>query len=113
MTALFNPVRRRGEDIKWGLISYTAVTFSFATVCTAMQLNDQSFSFIDNREFPGIEGVLPPGSLGYQSFIYSEVLTIIPTLMFVLNNWLADGFLVSSLFDAAFAHLGVSRRFLL
>jgi len=66
-----------------------------------MNLNVQSDSFIDNREFPGVPDVLPAGPIGYQYFIYSRPLTIIPNLMFLLNNWLADGLLVGSIFDAA------------
>jgi len=64
------------------------------TVFTAMNLNIQSISYIDNREFPGVEGVLPPGPIGYQWSIYSNVLTVVPNLMFLLNNWLADGLLL-------------------
>ena len=60
-------------------------------------MNDdiQSISFIDNREFPGVGDTIPPGPLGYQLFIYSKPITIVPNLMFLLNNWLADGLLVS------------------
>jgi len=100
MAALFDSANRRGEGIKWGLVSYTMVMFSFVTVLTGMQLDIRSISYIDNREFPGAEGVLPPGPLGYQSSIWSGALTLTPSIMFALNNWLADGLLVSSLFDA-------------
>jgi len=99
MVALLDPGNRKREGTKWGLVSYTVVMFSFVTVFTAMNLNVQSISFIDNREFPGVEGVLPPGPLGYQFFIYSQALSVIPNVMFLLNNWLADGLLVSSVFD--------------
>lgn len=34
MTALFGPTYRRGEGIKWNLVSYTVVMFSLATVRT-------------------------------------------------------------------------------
>ena len=103
MGALINPVNRRGQGIKWGLVSYTVVMFVFVTIYTTMNLNIQSISYIDNREFPGIEGVLPPGPFGYQWFIYSKALCVISNAMFLLNNWLADGLLVGSLFDATFA----------
>lgn len=96
MAALIDPIHRRREGVKWGLLSYTVVMFSFVTVFTAMNLNIQSISYIDNREFPGVEGVLPPGPLGYQWFIYSKAITIVPNFMFLLNNWMADGFLVGS-----------------
>jgi len=95
MAAFFDPVNRRREGIKWGLVVYTFLMFSFVTIFTAMNLNIQSISFIDNREFPGVPGVLPPGPLGYQFLIYSRVLSIVPNLMFLLNNWLADGLLVT------------------
>ena len=99
MAALLNPVHRRKEGIKWGAVSYTMASFLLATVRLAAEFDIQSISYIDNREFPGIKGVLPPGPLGYQSLIYSHVLSIIPNLACVLNNLLADGLLVSSLFD--------------
>jgi len=96
MGALINPANRRRQGVKWGLVSYTAIMFSFVTIFTAMNLNIQSISYIDNREFPGVENVLPPGPLGYQWFLYSDALTIVPNLMFLLNNWMADGLLVGS-----------------
>ena len=110
MDTLFNPVHRRGERIRWGLVSYTVVMFSVTTVGVVMDLNLQSVSYINNREFPGVdvEGVLkfPPGPVGYQLSTSKEVLSIIPNTMFTLTNWLADGLLVSPSMDAAFAHPG-------
>ena len=102
MAALFNPLHRKGKPIKWGLVSHTVVMFSVATVQTAMNLHRMSISYIDNREFPGFVGMLHPGPVSYQFRISSEAIGIVPTVMFTLNNWLADGFLVSSLFYAAF-----------
>ena len=81
--------------------------FSIVTALGAMGLNVQLISYIDRREFPGIEGGVPPGPLGYQPLIRSGVLTIIPDLMFFLNGWLADGLLVSVLSGIVFARLGV------
>ena len=98
MAALFNPVNRRREGIKWGLVSYTAVMFSFVTIFTAMYLDVQSLSYINNREFPGAGDALPPGPLAYQWSIHHNVLSIVPSTMYVLNNWLADGLLVSRLY---------------
>jgi len=107
MAALFDPANRRRGRIKRGPISYTVATFSFATVLTAVGLHLESISMIDNREFPGVKGVLPPGPLGYQLLIRPTALTIILNLMFFFNNWLADGLLVSSLFYSAAASPGV------
>ena len=100
MAALLNPDYRRGEPIKWGIVSYTALMFSIVTVGTAAQFYVQSISYIDNREFSG-------GPLEYQLAIYSEAINVIQNVAFALSNWLADGFLVSRLFDPAFTHPGV------
>jgi len=93
MATLVDPVHRRMEGIKWGLVAYTVAAFSFATVFTSMNLNVQSVSYIDNREYPGVNGFLP-GPLGYQLIIGTNVISVIPTIAFLLNFWLADGFLL-------------------
>ena len=77
--------------------------FSFVTVFTAVNLHIQSMSYIDNRNYTEI---FLPGPLGYQRVIGPSTLSIIPTMMFLLNNWLADGLLVG-LFDAASTRPGV------
>jgi len=102
MTALLSSAYHRGEGIKWNLVSYTVVMFSWATVLTGMDLDIQSISHIDNREFTGPEGLLPSGPLGYFLSIYLKPINVIPNAAFVVGGWLADGFLVSPLFDAAF-----------
>ena len=94
MGALFNPINRRGERTKWGLVSYTVLMFLVATGEAAMAFDFQSISYLDNREFSGIEGVMSPGPLGYQSFIFSDVPTTVANSMFLLNGWLTDGLLV-------------------
>ena len=113
MTALFNPVYRKGESVKWGLVSYAVVAFSLATVFTASNLNIQSISYIDNRNFPGIEGALPPGPLGYMLSINSKGIGVLPNAIFPLNGWLADGFLVSFLFKVVPYSPDDQRRVLL
>ena len=95
MAALFNPEYRRGGPVKWGLISYTAVMFSAVTVLTAVGLNNESISYIDNREFSDVGSVLPPGPDGYQLSISREARSVVPNVMFFINSWLADGLLVS------------------
>lgn len=104
MAALFNPAYRKGEGIRWGLVSFTVLMFSLETVVTSMSLNNLSISYIDNREFPGVERVPSPGPLAYQVTHYFHVTNVIPNFFAVLNSWLADGLLVSSLFGAAFLH---------
>jgi len=100
MTALSSPAYRRGEGIKWGLVSYTVVMFSLATGLTAMNIHLQSISNVDNREFPGVEGALLPGPTGYFQSIYFKAINVTSNTAYLLNNWLADGFLVGFRFAA-------------
>jgi len=95
VATLLDPANRRKEGIKrWGLIAYVVVMFSFVTVYTGMGSDILSISFIDNREFPGVGNTFPPGPVGYQYSIYSEAISLIPSIMFLFNNWLADGLLL-------------------
>jgi len=65
---LFNPIYRRGEGIKWGLVSFTAIMFSLVTVHLATNLQQLSISYIDNRDFAGpVYGVEIRGPYGYQA----------------------------------------------
>lgn len=91
MNALLN---RSSGGVKWLLVAHTAAMFSFVTVYTAMNLNLQSVSYIDNRELHGGPGILAPGPLGYQFLSYSKPTSVIPNIMYLINNWLADGLLV-------------------
>ena len=61
-----------------------------------MSLDRQSATYVDNRNFPGIDGELPPGPLGYEVLGGSDPFIIIPNLTTMLNQWLADGLLVGS-----------------
>ena len=101
MGALLDPINRTRGGIAWGLVAHTAVMFSFVTIATAMGLNLLSISRIENRDFPGVSGVLPPGPFGYKYLIYDKALSIVPNLMFQLNQWLADGLLVSIALNSA------------
>ena len=105
MTALLDPTYRRGERIKWGLMSYTVVMFSLATVLTAMNLDIESIAHIDNRNFSRVEAYTGP--YGYLLSIYPKAINVAPNAAFLLNNWLADGFLVSSCFVLRFVHQSV------
>lgn len=96
MSALLNPVNSTRGGIQWGLVAQTAVLFSVVTVYTATELNPQSVSYINDREFTGIVGISPPGPLGYQSLLGSEPAEIVPLALYQLIQWLADGLLVSS-----------------
>ena len=106
MIALFDPVHRKGERIKWGLVSYTVVMFSLATVLMATKGYILSISYIDNREFPGVEDETFPGPYGYQAAMTYTALSVVPRAAFRLNDWLADCLLVSPLFEAVAARPG-------
>jgi hypothetical protein len=95
MSALLGPIGSKWQGIKWSLVAYTVVMFAIVTLSTAVGLDLQSVSYVDNREFPGVDGELPPGPAGYQNFIILEAVSTIPSITFFLNNWLADGFLVN------------------
>jgi hypothetical protein len=101
MRVLLNPVRRAGEGIRWPYVAYTTVMFSFVTIYTAMGLDVQSISFIDNRNVPRIDGSLTSGPIGYQSLIESEAIHVVPDVIFLLNDLLADGLLVSPTWGSA------------
>lgn len=93
MSALLDPANRKRGGTKWGLVGHTLAMFSFVTIFTAINLAIQSVSYIDNRDFPGRDGVFP-GPLGYQFYITTEAISVVPSVMFLLNNWLADGLLL-------------------
>ena len=106
VAALINPAYHRREPIKWGLVIYTAVMLLFMTVQTAVGLHIQSISYIDSRNFPGIEGVISPGPIGYLVFVSDEAFNMVPWVMSFFNAWLADGLLVSFLNDVTLARQG-------
>ena len=107
VAALFNPVHRRGEPIKWGLVSYTVIMFSLVTVETAMTLKIHSISYIDNRDFHGRDILQIPGPYGYQFSIPLDAMSIIPISVLILSNWLANGHLVGSSSDVNLTHPSV------
>ena len=82
--------------------------FSVVTIGTMIQLAIQSSSFIDNRAFPGVDGVMVPGPFGYQRFINPKAISVVRDVMFTLDSWMADGLLVSPPLATAFTdHPGV------
>ena len=94
MCALIDPINPTRRNIKWWPVAHAVTMFSVVTVYTTMNLQLQSTSYIDDREFSGVDGGLP-GPFGYQLFIHPKAINVISTAMFPLNQWLADGLLVS------------------
>jgi len=94
MAALLGPASHTGGVVKWGLVVHTGAMFTFLTILFATLLDIQSISYIDNRAFPGADGAPWAGPVAYQLFIYSKAISVFPLVMFLLNNWLADGLLL-------------------
>ena len=69
VATVFSPAHRRGEPIKWGLVSYTTVVLLLVTAQTAINFHIPSIPYIDNREFPGVEDLMSPGPIGHELFI--------------------------------------------
>ena len=99
MGALLDPVNHAMGGIKWGLVVHTVTMFVLVTIYTAITLNTQSISFVDNRDFLGTitDFTILPGPIGYEWFIHFEAIIIVPSVVLALNTWLADGLLVSAI----------------
>ena len=108
MGTLMGSASRAKQGIRWGLVAHTSAMFSFVTIFTAMNMDLLSVSYIDNRAFPG-DDKAPPGPFGYQFRIFSQPINVTPYIMFFLNNWLADGLLVSSTSKYVAHSLNMSR----
>lgn len=93
MKALLNPVDRTRREVKWPFVAHTMAMFLFLTIFNITNIHLQSISYIDNREFSGGD-VGYPGPIGYQLSIYSDAINVIPFVMILLNQWLADGLLL-------------------
>lgn len=89
MEALLSPNRRGQRGIKWPLVAHTVAMFSFLTVSILTGLYGAVLSFIDNREFPGVSGIL-----GYNAMVTSTPIGVISNTPFFLNGLLADGLLL-------------------
>lgn len=94
MGALLNSINRTTGGIKWPLVAHSTAMFSFVTIYTATTLHTLSITYIDNREFPGLAGAVPGGPFGYRFVVLSSPIGIVSQVMFLLNNWLADGLLL-------------------
>ena len=93
MGTLLNPTDRTRGGIRWGLVAHTATMLSFVTISASASFDLYSIGLVDNREFPG-NSIYTSGPFGYQDFVNAEVICVLPNVMVILNNCLADGFLV-------------------
>ena len=93
---LLDPVNHTRGGIRWPYVAYSTTMFLFVTIYTAVTIHLQSTSFINNRNFPGVDGSSLSGPVGYQIFIYPKPIRVVLDFIFLLNNLLADSLLVSS-----------------
>ena len=95
MGTFFDSVSRGMRAVKWGLVVHTAVVFILVTISGGIYINYQLISYIGERGFPGADGVVPPGPLGYGFLTNYDGIEFVPALLFLLIQSLVDGFLVS------------------
>lgn len=93
LSTLLNPIDRTRGGIKWGFVAHVVLMFSLVTIYTAANLDLQSISYIDNREYPGLNDGFP-GPFNYEYLIYYKPISVISPVMFIMNYWLADGLLL-------------------
>ena len=96
ISTLLNPVNRAKGCVKWGLVSHTALMFSLSTAFVGMNLDVQSISYIDNRNWPGGDEIAP-GPVGYQFLLDPDAFTAANNFMWFAGQWLSDGLLVGSI----------------
>lgn len=89
MEALLSPNRRGQRGVKWPLVAHTVAMFSFVTVSVVTGLYVAVINFIDNRDFPGVSGIL-----AYNANITSTPIGVVSNTPFFLNGLLADGLLL-------------------
>ena len=98
MGALLSPTNRKHKagGIRWGLVALTTAIFLFSTTALALNLDALSSDYIDHRGDPfhtlsrSLGYVISPGTISviqHGAMLFSMV---------SLNQWLADGLLVSS-----------------
>jgi len=51
-----------------------------------MNLNIQSNPYVDDREFPGVNGVSFPGQFWHRVSVYTMVIDIVPNAAFLLSD---------------------------
>ena len=92
MTTLLNPANPIRKHIRCALVAHTVALFLFLTIPFGTEFDYLSNEYINNREFP-------PGPIGYDGLLSLKASTTVLNAMFPLNQWLADGLLVSPILN--------------
>ena len=108
ISVLLSPINPLRKGIKWALVAHTIALFLFLTIPVGIELNNLFIDYINNREFPGNDE-FPPGPIGYDDLLNTKATTIVFTAMFPLNQWLADGLLVSPISNSVASVYNVGR----
>ena len=109
MATLLSPAHPIRKGIRWALVAHTVSLFLFLTIPIGIDFADRlSVQYINNREFPGNDKS-PPGPVGYDELLDSEAATTIFNVMFPLNQWLADGLLVSHILTSVALTNNINR----
>ena len=99
MATLLRPTDRSREGIRWTLVAHTIALFLFLTIQKGIGFYNLSIEYINIREFPGNDE-FPPGPTGYNGLLDLKAGITLANAMFPLNQWLADGFLVSPILSS-------------
>ena len=95
MGALISPANNMRRSVKWGLAAHITALFVLLSIQVTMDLHAGSIEFVDGRDFPGTDKI-PPGPIGcYIILGSSAAFRTLYKAIFPLNQWLADGPLVS------------------
>ena len=100
MNALLGPKSCMRKGKKWGLVVHTVALFLVTTTSVALSLYTLAVSYINDREFPGGDGI-PPGPFGYPDLPKFTVINAVAFAAIQVNQWLVDGLLVSFMLNSA------------
>ena len=95
MATLLSPANPITKGIKWALVAHTVVLLLVLTISDGIGFDYLPIEYINNREFPGNDESPWPGPIGYDDLLAFNATTTVFYAMFPLNQWLADGLLVS------------------
>ena len=94
IATLLNPTNPIRKGVRWAFVAHTISLFLLVTIPFGIDFDYSSTEYINNREFPGNDE-FPPGPLGYDYLLSLGATSTVFDAMFPLNQWLADGLLVS------------------
>ena len=111
MVALLDPINRTRGGIKWGFVVHTVAMFLIFMMTAALDPQARSIFYVDDRNFHGNDEIIPE-ALGYHWYRPSiEAIGTASNVAFPLNQWLADGLLVSPVSKSIASAFNAHRAF--